>query len=65
MKRVVLVMVSLLLIATCANPTYAKRHLNKEARAAQKRNKTRDKALKHELRARQKANKKVDAKRQH
>jgi hypothetical protein len=43
-------------VFACATPVYATRHqVNKEARAAQKRNRKRAKAMRKEIRAHQKA----------
>lgn len=55
MRKVAVVLLAICLSLTCASHMYAKRHVNKEARAAQKRNRARQKAMKKDVRSRQKA----------
>ena len=55
MRKVAVCLLPICLTLTCVAPIYAKRHVNPEARAAQKRNKARQKAMKKDIRAKQKA----------
>lgn len=57
MKKLAIVALTVALLLGFGTPAYAKRHhhVNKEARAAQKRNKARSKQLKKEARANQKS----------
>jgi len=57
MRKLVVFVLLVSLLLGFGTPAYAKRHhhVNKEARAAQKRNKARAKQLKKEARARQKS----------
>jgi len=55
MRKVAVCLLTICLTLTCAAPIYARHHVNPEARAAQKRNKARQKAMKKDIRAKQKA----------
>ncbi len=64
MRKVAVYLLAICLALTCATPIYAKRHVNPEARAAQKRNKARQKAMKKDIKAKQKAARSPNAKHQ-
>jgi len=64
MRKVAVSLLAICLTLTCVTPIYAKHHLNKEARAAQKRNKARQKAMKKDIKAKQKAARSLNAKHQ-
>ena len=63
MRRFAVALLTICLTLTGVPPTYAKRHVNKEARAAQKRNKARQKAMKKDVRSKQNAAKSLNTKR--
>lgn len=55
MRKLAIFVLLVSVLLGCGTPAYARHHLNKEARQAQKRNKARAKHLKKEARARRKA----------
>ncbi len=64
MKKVAVSLLVICLTLTCVAPIYAKHLVNKEARAAQKRNKARQKAMKRDIKSKQKAAMNLNAKQQ-
>lgn len=62
MRKVAITLLVICLSLSCVVPIYAKHQLNKEARAAQKRNRARQKAMKKDVKSKQKAAKSVNAK---
>jgi len=55
MRKLATLALLMALLLGCGAPAYARHHVNKQARAAQKRNKARAKQLKKESRARRKS----------
>jgi hypothetical protein len=64
MRKVAICLFAICLALSCATPIYAKHHVNPEARAAQKRNKARQKAMKKDIKAKQKAARSSNSKHQ-
>jgi len=64
MRKVAVSLLTICLTLASATPIYARHHVNPEARAAQKRNKARQKAMKKDIRAKQKAARSPNAKHQ-
>ena len=64
MRKVAVSLLTICLTLASATPIYARHHVNPEARAAQKRNKARQKAMKKDIRAKQKAARNPNTKRQ-